>query len=195
MAPRRRITLSENLLVDILDYIKQSHEAEKEAHLGRIKDLQLESNNLSTKLNRLTDLLIEGHIDPKVYETKNKEIALRQKELGCILDDNHSADEKFKDALAKIIALVGKTYELFESSKTDEKRGLLGFVFSNLQLEGATLRYTLRKPFEVFAQLPHNPEWRPGRDETANWRQSFPINGLNPPAPKLRTRSVKEPAP
>ena len=160
----RSFTLPENLLVDILDYIKQSHEAEKEAHIARIRELQLESNNLSTKLNRLTDLLIEGHIEPKVYEVKNKEIALRQKELGCVLNDNHEADEKFKDALAKIITLTGKTYDLFESSKTEEKRGLLGFVFSNLQLEGATLRYTLRKPFEVFSQLPNNPEWRPLRD-------------------------------
>jgi site-specific DNA recombinase len=56
---------------------------------------------------------------------------------------------------------MAKSYDLFESSKTDERRGLLGFVFSNLQLEGATLRYSLRKPFEQFTKLPHNPEWRP----------------------------------
>lgn len=59
---------------------------------------------------------------------------------------------------------------MFESSKTDEKRGLLGFVFSNLELEGATLRYTLIKPFEVFAQLPTNPEWRPLRPANHNFR-------------------------
>ncbi|MDX2028621.1 MAG: recombinase family protein [Alphaproteobacteria bacterium] len=156
----RSFKLPDDLLSDVLDYIKQTHEAEKGLHLSRIKELRIEDNNLSTKLNRLTDLLVDGHIDSKVYEAKHKEIAMRRTEINCILKDNHDADDKFKDALLNIVKLVSKSYDLFESSKTDEKRGLLGFVFSNLQLEGATLRYTLRKPFEQLAQLPHNPKWR-----------------------------------
>jgi len=45
-------------------------------------------------------------------------------------------DEQFKEALSKVISLAAKSYDLFESSKTDEKCGLLGFVFLNLKLEG-----------------------------------------------------------
>ena len=78
---------------------------------------------------------------------------------------NIDADGSFKDALSKVLALASKSYDLFEGSKTDEKRGLLGFVFSNLKLEGSTLRYTLRKPFEQFAQLPNNQEWRANEDD------------------------------
>lgn len=77
-----------------------------------------------------------------------------------MLSDSDQADDKFKDALSKIISLAAKSYDLFERSKTDEKRGIIGFVFSNIQLEGATLRYTLRNPFTVFSQLPNNPKWR-----------------------------------
>jgi site-specific DNA recombinase len=77
------------------------------------------------------------------------------------LNEGDKADEKFKDALSKVISVVAKSYDLFESSKTDEKRGLLGFVFSNLQMEGPTLRYTLRKPFEQLAQLTQNPDGVP----------------------------------
>jgi len=71
-----------------------------------------------------------------------------------------------KDALSKIISMIANSYDLFESSKTDERRSLLGFVFLNLKLEGPTLRYDLRKPFEQFAKLPNNPEWRAGLDES-----------------------------
>lgn len=156
--------LPDDLLAEVLDYIKRSHEAEKELHLDSLRELRTESNALTIKLNRLTDLLIEGHIDPKVYDLKHQEMLLRQRELTCILSDNHTADDKFKDALSNVIRLVAKTYDLFGSSNTEEKRSLLGFVFSNLQLEGATLRYTLRKPFDIFTQLPNNPEWRPLRD-------------------------------
>lgn len=39
------------------------------------------------------------------------------------------------------------------------------FGFANiLQLEGSTLRYTLRKPFEVLQQVPQNPECRATAD-------------------------------
>ncbi len=156
--------IPEDLLAEYLDYIKRTHEAEKELHHAKIKELQAEHSNLTQKLNRLTDLMIDGHLDPDIFEAKNKEISLRKRELACILEEGDQADEKFKDALCKIISLAAKSYDLFQSSKTDEKRGLLGFVFLNLKLEGATLRYDLRKPFEQFAKLPNNPEWRPLRD-------------------------------
>ena len=91
-------------------------------------------------------------------------IVMRRREIAHLLEDNVMADDQFKDALCKVIGLAAKSYDLFESSKTDEKRGLLGFVFLNLKLEGPTLRYDLRKPFDQLAKLPNNPEWRPLRD-------------------------------
>ena len=42
-------------------------------------------------------------------------------------------------------------------------------VFSNLQMEGPTLRYSLRKPFELLQQVPRNPEWRPREDKSGHW--------------------------
>jgi hypothetical protein len=155
--------LPEKLLEMVLSYIRTSHEAEKEHHVARIKELQAESNTLTIRINRLMDLMLDGHIDEPAFKLKKKEMAFRQAELNCILSDNHNADDNFKDALCDILGLVSKSYQLFESSKVDYKRRLLGFVFSNLQLERPTLRYTLRKPFDLFAQLPHNPEWRPLR--------------------------------
>ena len=84
------------------------------------------------------------------------------------------ADSKFKDAMCDILTLVSKSYDLFESSKTDQRRQLLGFVFGNLKLEGSSLRYILRKPFEVFSDLPNNPEWRAGQDESEYWSLELP---------------------
>ena len=156
--------LPEALLAEYLDYIKRTHEAEKQLHYATLKELRVEDSNLADRQNKLTDLMIDGHIDPKLFEIKNKEITFRRTQIACLLKDNVQADGEFKDALCKTISLAAKSYDLFESSKTDEKRGLLGFVFLNLQLEGSTLRYTLRKPFEQFAQLPNNPEWRARED-------------------------------
>jgi hypothetical protein len=69
-----------------------------------------------------------GVIQPEVYKQKHQDIAFRQKELTCMLDDSHTANDKFKDALSDTLTLISKSHDLFESSKTDEKRRLLGFV-------------------------------------------------------------------
>ncbi len=163
--------LPDELLAEMTDYIKRIHEAEKDHHRARIKELRTEHEGLTVKSNRLSDLLVDGHIETDLYKAKNQELARRRQELAFILKDSDQADDKFKDAMCDIIGLVGKSYDLFESSKTDQKRQLLGFVFSNLKLEGPTLRYTLRKPFDVFSQLPHNPEWRPLRDLNPCYRR------------------------
>jgi site-specific DNA recombinase len=50
-------------------------------------------------------------------------------------------------------------YELFESSKIEQKRKLINYVFSNLELEGVTLRYSLRKPFDLMVDCSTRSEW------------------------------------
>ncbi len=77
--------------------------------------------------------------------------------------------QSYTDQLSKVISLAARSYDLFQSSNTDEKRAMLGFVFSNLELEGATLRFTLRKPFEQFSKIATTPEWRAGQDKSGYW--------------------------
>ena len=50
-------------------------------------------------------------------------------------------------------------YELFESSKIEQKRKLINYVFSNLELNGVTLRYSLRKPFDLMVDCSTRSEW------------------------------------
>lgn len=50
-----------------------------------------------------------------------------------------------------------------------------GFVFSNLALEGASLRYSLRKAFNHLQQVPKNPEWRAEQDDSTQWEIVVPI--------------------
>ncbi len=66
--------LPDDVLAEMLEYIRRTHEAEKEHHHARVKELQTEFNSLTAKINRLSDLLVDGHIEPELYKTKNAEI-------------------------------------------------------------------------------------------------------------------------
>ena len=158
------LSIPDFLADEMLYHVKQSHEAEMAFHHDRVHALQLESNSLMGKMDRLTDLLMERHIEQPVYDRKREEISHRQQEVLKLLGSSHAADNKFKLTLSMLIKLMRQSPDVLTRSKPDEKRQLIGFVFSNLKLEGATLRYTLRKPFNVLSQVPNNPEWRPLRD-------------------------------
>ena len=68
-----------------------------------------------------------------------------------------------------LVMLAYKAAEIFDRSTTNEKRQLMGYLFSNLELEGSKLRYALKTPFNLFINLDGYKEWLPGSD--SNQRQ------------------------
>ena len=77
---------------------------------------------------------------------------------------HENADGGFKDEVVTAFNLASKASELFESSKTTEKRELIAFVFSNLSLRGVELEYMLSKPFDMMVNLTDRASWLPGKD-------------------------------
>lgn len=53
----------------------------------------------------------------------------------------------------------GQAYELFETSKVEQKRQLINFVFSKLQLREKTLEFSIRKPFDLLLKASQRAEW------------------------------------
>src|SRR6202022_1803086 len=53
---------------------------------------------------------------------------------------------EYRTTLESLISLASRAAELFERSKTEQKRQLIAFVFSNLQLRGKKLEFSLRCP-------------------------------------------------
>ena len=69
--------------------------------------------------------------------------------------------------------ICSRAYELFEISKVEQKRQLINFVLSNLQLRGKTLEFELKKPFDVLVNIQNcknRSEWL-GREDS---NQSYP---------------------
>jgi hypothetical protein len=75
------------------------------------------------------------------------------------LEQHTKGDEQFKIALSTLLSLSSRIGALFESSKIDEKRKLIGFVFSNLSIRGTKLEFSLRKPFNLFLNIGEYQEW------------------------------------
>ncbi len=50
---------------------------------------------------------------------------------------------------AALISVASRAAEIFERSKTEQRRELIAFAFSNLRLRGKKLEFSLRSPFDL----------------------------------------------
>ncbi len=174
----RSITIPEAVLEPMVDYLRQSHEAEVAYHQQKTKSLTDEIAEISRKMDSLTDLLIDKSITKDVYTQKHTLFQNRRMELNYELEQHMKGDGDYKIALSTLLSLSSRIYDLFESSKSDEKRRLIGFVFSNLEIYGEELRFSLRKPFDLFVNLGECKEWLGRLD--SNQRMAVPKTAALP---------------
>ena len=90
---------------------------------------------------------------------KQHTLQAKRKELSTRQEEHHGGNEEFKTALSTMVLLSSKALETFKSSKTSIQRSLISFIFSNLQLRGEKLQWTLAEPFASFVNSGDCKEW------------------------------------
>ncbi len=93
------------------------------------------------------------------YDKKARELKDRHVELALRIAQHQQGDEGFRTTLESLISLASRAAELFDRSKTAEKRRLIAFVFSNLALRGRKLEYALRSPFDLMVNRRDHQSW------------------------------------
>ena len=108
------------------------------------------------------------------YDRKCHQLKTRQYQISDLIKKHLKADETFKITVNTVFSIASMAYELFESSKIEQKRKLINYVFSNLELEGVTLRYSLRKPFDLMVNCTTRSEWLGHKDSNLDLRIQRP---------------------
>ena len=83
------------------------------------------------------------------YDKKARELKEQQAEIATRIEQHQQGNAEYRTTLESLISLASRAAELFERSKTEQKRQLIAFVFSNLQLRGKKLEFSLRSPFDL----------------------------------------------
>ena len=99
------------------------------------------------------------------YDKKARELKEKQYMLSDTLRSLTEADENYSITLISLLNICSKAPELFESSKVEQKRQLINFLLSNLQLRGKKLQYILKKPFDVLVNMDYRSNWL-GREDS-----------------------------
>ena len=136
-------------------------------HKRQVSELRNEYEAIQSKLDKLMDLLLDSAISREEHDTKRDKLKQRQIELNGQINAMTHADDGFRDAVVDTLELARNAPHLFAGSNNDGKRRLINFLFSNLQLNGQKLQYTLRKPFDLFVEAGKTGEWRTRSDSNA----------------------------
>ena len=160
----KALHIPQPLVLEIREYLKQSHASKIDYQEKAILALRKEYDAIKRKLDRLIDLLIEQSITQSIYDTKVYELRNKQREVEQHLAAHTKADETFHHTLSSLLELTSRAHECFERATIEQKRKLLTLLFANLEMQGTTLCYSLRKPFDLMAGLPESANWRARRD-------------------------------
>ena len=100
-----------------------------------------------------------GYTLGQADDKKARELKERQAEIATCIDQHQQGDGEYRTTLESLISLASRAAELFERSKTEQKRQLLAFVFSNLRLRGKKLEFSLRSPFDLMVDRQSYSSW------------------------------------
>lgn len=90
------------------------------------------------------------------------------------IEQHGKGRDEFRMTLESLIYLTSRAADIFNSSKTEQKRELIAFVFSNMALRGKKLECTLRSPFDLMVNQATYQSWLGDVDSNHDRRSQSP---------------------
>lgn len=145
----------EEIIEDINRITKEKRKFEDE----QIGTLDKRLKGLDEELDTLLELALKKSITQDIYnkkamELKDEQETLLQKKAGYF-----DASINYGKVVTDLVSITSRAWEIFESSKIDRKRQLLGMISSNLEVDDKKLYVELKSPFNLIYNLNKTKEW------------------------------------
>lgn len=113
---------------------------------------KLQLQNLDSRISRMTDLLIDGSIDPDAFAAHKQRLLMERQGLLGVLQQKEDSDPVIQ-ALDRFELQNGALlrYEILDG---EEKRELLSILCSNFAADEENVVFTLHSPYREIAELP-----------------------------------------
>jgi DNA invertase Pin-like site-specific DNA recombinase len=159
------ISLTQKIACSIAFALNETHRAATAAKREAVKVYKAQLASLDDKENRIVDLFAAGSFEPDVFRRQQARVREDRHSLFEKLQAAESeADDAYLVTADRVLELAKDAKTLWEGRAPAEQRDFLALLVCNPVLDGRTVRYTLRKPFAVLAQMHGEGGWRPRRD-------------------------------
>lgn len=130
-----------------------------------IKNFQIALDQLEVKRNQLFDLFLAKTISEEEYRRQSNRITEEHRYNTTLLEKSQIAiSDAWKVTAQKVLELATRAKTLWNSGSDQQRLEYLRTVCSNPVLDGATVRYDLKKPYSTVAEMRQKEDWRPQGD-------------------------------
>ncbi len=159
-----RLHIPQEIMQDITGYLKLTAKSERSFVHRQIGELQREHTILQKRLDVLFDKMLDGTVDQQDFVDKRAKLRQSQIDIEEKISASRAGDDGFQDAMLTVLNVCSRARQIFQGSTIAEKRSILNFILSNLQLKGTTLCYEYKKPFNELVNNTSCLEWRSRQD-------------------------------
>lgn len=151
-----KIAIKNERFLEWIKYaLKESHEDEISYNTSVREELNKRYETAQKRLELLYDDKIDGKISQAFYDTKFEQYKKDREEVVALLKSHNEAGTKYYELGSNILDLAHRAKDIYlhEKRTTEERRTLLGLVFSNMILKDRILTATYTPAFEVMCDF------------------------------------------
>lgn len=151
---------------EIAQALNESHRMYVAKATARILELKRQIKDLEATEDRDYQHFDQGVIDADFFRRQRSKLREKRADLTRELERAQSAAAGgYRETAATVVELAKCAKDLYLSRSPLERREFLEKLVSNPILEGASLRYDLKKPFRTLAEMNVSGEWRARMDQ------------------------------
>lgn len=155
------VNIPEAFAKKVAEALNSSFEASNQATAKQMSDCRDQMAVLDANQDKIFDMFTENEIDRADFERQTMRIKNARKELLLKLEQFQSIINGAQmETSRSIIELAISAKSLWKQGTPMERRNILELLLSNRSLDGLTVRYDLKKPFVILAEMARKQDWR-----------------------------------
>lgn len=140
--------------------IIQTLEDEKKVNASVRKKVAEQINIIDNRLERLWECYLDRDIDKARYELEKQKYLEQKKDLNARAEKYSDISNGLKENVEKAIDFVANLSNLMKAASPDEKNMLLKRLLTNCVLDGETLKYEIKAPFDKLLSCSNYKKWK-----------------------------------
>lgn len=140
--------------------IIQTLEDEKKVNASVRKKVAEQINIIDSRLERLWECYLDRDIDKARYELEKQKYLEQKKDLNARAEKYSDISNGLKENVEKAIDFVANLSNLMKAASPDEKNMLLKRLLTNCVLDGETLKYEIKAPFDKLLSCSNYKKWK-----------------------------------
>ncbi len=167
----REIDLSENELALARAYLEERKKERETNRIATSHALRLQLDQIQSRLEKLTDALVDGAIDRGVFQHKQDALLLDQTRIKEKVVEIEKGACAALASIEKTVELAKDPSILYKGALPEKKREFLKTLLSNLTVSGKNVAISLTIPFQLISEREESSKCGAYRGTCRTWEQ------------------------